>query len=173
MKNFNIISFLLIFWKNNPAALLKSQSYEPIKQNNTHAHSRWMPHVISCNKFLNLFHSVCLFLVFFWIISNIYNQNLIYITSSHGRKHLTFLWFIQNISRLRPYLTKLEVAARWLLYTFEAVATLASHVLNIFKREHKHSRRHYYKSKNLRQITGKRQVHLCFHKAYWRQRFVT
>ena len=32
-------------------------------------------------------------------------------------------------------------------------------VISIFKRERKHSRRHYKKFKNLRQITGKRHVH--------------
>ena len=54
-----------------------------------------------------------------------------------------------------------------MLYASEALTAinLSLSILNIFKREHKLSRRHYEKSKNLRQITGKRQVYLCLHKS--------
>ena len=44
-----------------------------------------------------------------------------------------------------------------MLYAFEAVAAIASLVLNIFTKERKHLRHYYKKSKNLRQITGRRQ----------------
>ena len=55
-----------------------------------------------------------------------------------------------------------------MLYAFEAVAAIAFLVLNMFKIERKHSRRHYKKS-NLRQKTA---VQLSLYKAYWRQWFV-
>ena len=60
----------------------------------------WMPHVASCHKFSNIFQSFCFF-CFSFILKATYNINLNYSTNSHGLKHLTFFWFIQNISCLR------------------------------------------------------------------------
>ena len=104
MKIFNnIISFLLIIWKNNPSAVSKLQPKELNQTTLTQGHL--MPHVVSCQKFPNIFQSFCLFLVFFHIKRNIFNINLINITNSHGLKHLTFLWFIQNIFCFRTFRT--------------------------------------------------------------------
>ena len=58
-----------------------------------------------------------------------------------------------------------------MLYAFEAVAAVASLVLNIFKRERKHSRRHYKKSKPMPN-NGQEAVHLSLHKANWCHRFL-
>ena len=52
------------------------------------------------------------------------------------------------------------------LYVFEVVAAIVSHRSQDIQENIKHLRHHYKKSKNLRQITGKRQVHLCLYKAY-------
>ena len=50
-------------------------------------------------QFPNIFQTLCLFLVFFYIKNNIYIINLMYFNNCYGLKHLTFLLFIRNISR--------------------------------------------------------------------------
>ena len=58
-------------------------------------------------QFSNIFQSLCLFLVFLYIKSNIYIINLMYFNNCYGLKHLTFLLFIRNISRWMSFWMKL------------------------------------------------------------------
>ena len=55
-----------------------------------------------------------------------------------------------------------------LLYAYEAVAVIASLVLNIYKSELKHSRRHYKKYLKPTPNNGQEAIHLSLYKAYWR-----
>ena len=66
-----------------------------------------------------------------------------------------------NHPRMLPYCPQLGLI---MLYVFEAVAAIASLIPNIFKRERKHSRRHYKKCKP-KPNNGQEAVHLSVHKS--------
>ena len=85
---------------------------------------------------------------------------------------LFFLWYYRRVAKDYPNCCHTVLRRDLQCYMHLRLQQQQPLILNIFKRKRKHTSRHYKKSKNVRQITGKRQVHLSLHKAYWCQLFV-